>query len=227
MTKIDPGTGAEAKAHVKIKGEKLEIKFEGALENTLYTVWVDHRSRAGVAPGQQDEEAMADDYPVTGGTLTDGTFYGPGIARGVAPAFSTTQGVTSGMGLDANGVITDDDGDANFKIKLNYKLLELGASPVVAEDLVLEGANRVGGGWLRSYKGTIGTPSSQAVDADGLPIVIRSTAQGLTIVGHPDFVTHGHTPGVGGTDHSVVPSSGFVVPSSSFSGNFPGACMGS
>jgi hypothetical protein len=124
------------------------------------------------------------------------------------------------MGLDANAVVTNDHGKAKFNIKLDYKLLELGASPVVAEDLVEEGTNRVGGGWLRKYvNAVVSGPSIQQVDPDsGLPVLVRSTAQGITIVSHPDFVTHGHTPGVGGTDHSAVPNS-------SFKGDFPAACL--
>ena len=120
------------------------------------------------------------------------------------------------MGPDANSIVTDDYGNAKFKIKLDYKLLEPGASPVVAEDLVEQETNRVGGGWLRLYKGPITTASLREVDGYGIPVVIRSTAQGLTIVKHPDFITHGHTPGVGGTDHF-----------SGFNGDFSAACMGS
>ena len=84
---------------------------------------------------------------------------------------------------------------------------------MVAADLVNQdefGLNRVGGGWLRQYRekvniedpddppNLIPNPSLQEVDLDtGFPVLVRFTAQGITIVSHPDFVTHGHTPGVG------------------------------
>lgn len=51
-------------------------------------------------------------------------------------------------------------------------------------------------------------------------MLVCSTAQGITIISHPDFVTHGHAFGFGGTDYSVVPGA-------SFSGNCPPACLSS
>ena len=60
-------------------------------------------------------------------------------------------------------------------------------------------------------------PSNKEIDpATDRPVVVRATAQGITIVGHFDFVTHGHTPGVGGVDHF-----------SGFNGGFPAECLGS
>ena len=110
------------------------------------------------------------------------------------------------MGLDANAIITDEDGDGKFKIKLDYKLLAPGASPVVAAGLVNQdefGLNRVGGGRLRQYRekvniedpddlpNLIPNSSLQEVDPDtGLSMLVCSTAQGITIISHPDFVTY-------------------------------------
>ena len=131
--------------------------------------------------------------------------------QAVAPAFATTTGVTSGMGVDANGVITDGQGNATIVVDLNFNLLSKGASPLVALDLVDQGPDRlVGGGWLREYDDAT---DRQLVDNGGLPKVVRATAQGITVVGHTDFLTHGHTPGTDVVDRF-----------SGFKGDFPANC---
>ena len=110
-------------------------------------------------------------------------------------------------------------------VQLDYELLRPGDSPVVFGTLAMQGPNRVGGHWMRIYdppkkKKAKETASLQLTDGDddddddGLPLLERSTPQGITIVRHPDFVTHGHTPGVGGVDHF-----------SAFKGDFPAACL--
>ncbi|MGI9336848.1 MAG: hypothetical protein ACR2RL_27160 [Gammaproteobacteria bacterium] len=181
----------------------LIVRFRRARPHTLYTVWVDFRSR---------EFGFPSDYPFAQGAL----------ARGVAPAFGTTTGVTSGMGLDENAIITNRRGNATLHVLLDYDLFEPGASPVVGRQLAVQGPNRVGGYWLRkydlpAYDPVTGEPtkeaSVQSTDARGLPELERSTAQGLTIVGHHDRISHGHTPGVGGTDHFP-----------GFFGDFPADC---
>ncbi len=173
-----------AKVVIKSNG-KLKIKFRDASPNTLYTVWIDHLNRA--------EGALTPDYPLDKGALE----------RGVAPAFAIKAGVTSGMGLDPNGVITDEDGDAILRVKLDYSLLKPGDSPVVGAQLAMQGLNRVGGGWLRQYPEPVDVTASSQIPTEDDPTVAkveRSTAQGITIVQHPDYITHGHTPGVGGVD---------------------------
>ena len=174
----------KAEAKVIIKRNKLEVEFKKASPNRLYTVWIDYKNRA--------TKSLADDYPSVGLDVS-----GPGETRGVAPTFATTQGVTSGMGLDANGIITEKKGNGKLEIILDYNLLEAGASPVVAADLVNQGANRVGDGWLRVYQKKLDDgASNQVIDrATGLPKIVRATAQDITIVSHPnDSITHGHTP---------------------------------
>lgn len=192
LTTSDIGT-----AKVTIDGDELKIKVKDARANTLYTVWVDFKNRG--------TGLLTPDYP-------DG-----GIGRGVAPAFASTAGVTAGMGMDPNGFITDEDGDAVFKAELDYGLLKAGDSPVVGAELAMQGMNRVGGYWLRKYPvDQTMAASLQMVDpATGLPVLERATAQGFTIQHHPDSVTHGHTPGVGGIDHSGA-----------FKGDIPDSCKG-
>ena len=192
--------GAETgNAIATINTEKVRIKVTDAVPDSLYTVWVDFKSRT---TGQ-----LAADYPLSKGAL----------ARGVAPAFASTAGVTAGIGIDPNGLVTDSEGDAHFKVKLDYALLIPGVSPVVGAELALQGLNRVDGYWLRQYPVDPSVAaSSQITDpATRLPVLERATAQGFTIVRHPnDKITHGHTPGVKGVDHV-----------SGFKGDFPLECL--
>lgn len=193
LTSVDLGT-----AKVKIKGKRLIIKVKHARPHTLYTIWLDYKNRA--------TGLLADDYPLTAGAL----------ARGVAPAFASTAGVTSGMGLDPNAFVTNDNGRSIFRVKLDYRILDAGASPVVGGELTMQGLNRVGGHWLRQY------PTDESIAASvqsvhpytGLPLLERSTVQGITIQFHPDYISHGHTPGVKNVDHSGA-----------FKGDIPDDCL--
>ncbi len=187
-----------ARVVIKPNG-KFKVKFRKARPYTLYTVWIDHKNRAS---GE-----LAADYPLSQGALE----------RGVAPAFASTAGVTAGVGLDANAVITNANGNATLNVKLDYDLLAEGDSPVVNGELTMQGMNRVGGAWLREYPQpvdvmpSVQTPSVADITMAKLP---RSTPQGVTIVRHDDFISHGHTPGVGNVDHF-----------SAFKGDFPASCL--
>lgn len=205
---LNPASGQTGTVLVNIRPNSLRMRVRGAAPNTMYTIWTDHRSRA---TGQ-----MAADFPSPGPVQDPETGYhrGSAFARGVMPAVATTAGITSGMGLDGNAFVTNARGNANFRVRLDYNLLEPGASPVIAEDLAMQGANIVGGSWLRWFTGPVAAASIQAVDEDGLPLVVRSTAQGFTVQRHDDPTSHGHSPGVGGVDHFGA-----------WNGDFPAECM--
>ncbi len=192
LESTDAGT-----AQVTIKGKKLTVKVQNARPHTLYTIWLDFKSRA---TGE-----LSEDYPLDKGAL----------GRGVAPAFASTAGVTAGIGIDPNGFVTNNNGRKNFRAKLDYRILDSGASPVVGGELSMQGTNRIGGYWLRQYSiDPAIAPSVQEVHPyTGLPLLERATVQGITIQYHPDYITHGHTPGVGGVDHSGA-----------FKGDIPADC---
>ena len=197
---LTPAPGQPGKANVSVDGLDLQIRFRGANPLTLYSIWIDHRNRA---TGE-----LAADYPLDKGAAN----------RGVAPGFATTTGVTSGMGLDINGLVTDAQGNGTIKLELDYDLLATSGSPVVGAQLAMQGLNRVGGGWLRIYPVDPATTASRQVTdpKTGLPRLELSTAQGITVVRHLDKLTHGHTPGVGGgVDHTP-----------GFFGDFPAKCRG-
>jgi hypothetical protein len=192
LTSTDEGT-----AIVKVRKKILQIIVKNARPQTLYTVWLDYKSR--------ETGLLADDYPLEAGA----------IGRGIAPAFKSTAGVTAGMGLDPNSFITNRHGRAKFNVKLDYLILETGASPVVSGELSMQGTNLIGGYWLRQYPVDPNVaPSLQATHPfSGLPLLERSTVQGFTVQFHPDFISHGHTPGTKGVDHF-----------SAFKGDIPAEC---
>lgn len=203
---------AQGEARVYITPTSIEVRVQNARPNTLYTVWVDFQSRA---TGQ-----LSADYPVEGGSV-DLSRSGPGIARGVAPAFSKTAPVYEGMRTDVNGFMTDRWGNSRWYTSLDYNLLGRSTSPVTAASLTMQGQNRVGGSWLRFYEGNVFSAASaqsrtlSSFHYSNVPRLVLATAQGLTIVGHYVPVTHGHTPGVGGVDHFP-----------GFKGDFPSYCVG-
>jgi len=186
--------GAPGRFVVEVEENELKMEVSDADPNTLYTVWFNF------LPGR------------------------PADSQGVAPAFATIAGVFEGMRMDINGFITDSDGDAEFEAELDYNLLQPDDAPVVFKDntsdplrdLDKQGKNRVGGHWKRVYLSDDynAAASLQSTNPDGRPLVERGTAKGIVMAQHFDFVTHGHTPGVGGVD--------FFVP---FSGAFPPECM--
>ncbi len=197
--KLEPAAGHPntAKAQVDIKDRsQLKVKLSGALKQTLYTIWIDFRTRP--------DNTLPIDFPTESGV------------QAVLPAMAITDGVTNGIGLDVNAIVTDDEGDGSVEIKLDYEILQPYTTPVVG-GLAMQGMNRVGGFWMRQYPVHPSMAASlQKTDPKtGLPLVVRNTSAGITIVSHPDYITHGLTPGVGGVDHF-----------SAFSGNFPDNCMG-
>lgn len=194
--KLKTSTGAVGEAKVRIYQSFLEVRISKAQPGTLYTVWIDFKNRAS--------GKLSADYPADA------------EGRGVAPAFASTAPVWAGMGLDLNAIITDYQGTGRLSTVLDYDLLNPGDSPVVGAELAMQGMNRVGGYWMRQYPVDPSTAASlQTIDeGEELPVLVRATAQGITIVRHPDKITHGHTPGVGGVDHF-----------SAFKGDFPADCL--
>ena len=180
---MENSSGHPGSAQVIVIDNFLQVRVQGALPDTLYTVWVDYRNRA---TGE-----LAADYPDEDGALE----------RGVAPALSTVSPVYSGMIKDKNSFTTNSVGAATFTVSLDYDLLADGEGPVVFGELGMQGPNRVGGQWMRMYDPGARGASVQLVDDNGRPLLRRATPQGLTIVGHFDNLTHGMTPGVGGVDH--------------------------
>ena len=180
---LDNAEGQPGQCYAFIHQNLMAVWVFGGDPGTMYTIWIDCRDRI--------TRTVSEDYPTNA------------IARGVLPAFATTAPVYEGMRPDLNAFITDKQGHAFWVRQLDYQPLKPGDTPVVAADLNMQGANRVGGGWLRLYENDDeGVPSVQVIDPNtGRPVLPRATALGLTIQKHAVPVSHGHTPGVGGVDH--------------------------
>lgn len=161
---------------LRIKIRDAENGATTTVGDGMYTVWVSFKG--------------APDLPATSPTDT---------VRDVAPAFSTLAGVTAGLGLDDNAIVTNSKGKANFRSKLDYDLLLEGDSPVVGA-LALQASDpkqHLGGGWMRIYQGDGTQEPDFDRDSKGrIAKVERATAQGIIIVFHRDMISHGHTPGV-------------------------------
>ena len=181
---LTPASGHPGSAKVHIVNNNVSVKFRGTYAVTQYTVWIDFKNRA--------TGRITADYPLDQGSDV-----------ALSPAFASTAGVKSGMGMDPNGVVTDKEGDGIFKTKLDYEVFLSGAAPVVGKQLAAQGQNRVSGSWLRVYPSDPeAKPSLQSTDeVTGMPKLQRATAQGISVMFHADKVTHGHTPGISGLDY--------------------------
>ena len=188
-----PSENGTANFGISRNGKRVRIKLKNASPNSLYTVWI----------GVTD-----DSRPVDG----DNNF----LTQGVLPAFKTTQGATEGMGLDRNAILTDEDGDGKFSVKLDWDLLAPLATPLVSIELDTQDGQIVGGHWTREYdvdgrQVVAPDPKNPAVD---IPVLVRGTANGFILVEHPyTKITHGHSPGTKNLDRI----SGFSAP-------FPESC---
>ena len=190
---LDQAGDEQGVAEIRIHKKNLRVVIYGAKPGSMYTVWTDFRKR-------NDGSSPPDNFPL-------------GVPL-VSPAMPTNKGVTNGIGLDRNGIITDEYGEANVVIPLNYELLKKNRSPVVG-GLTMQGLNVVGGYWMRQYPQDPSVQaSSQIIKKPFKPKLVYSTAAGITMVRHPDTISHGLTPGVKNVDHF-----------SAWKGDFPSQCV--
>jgi len=169
---MTPGDGVAGTADVTIGNNRIRVKIDGTLPDTLYTVWITF----GGSPDR------------------------PAGASSSAPAMAITSPMYNGMRTDENGFFTDEAGVGKLKNYLGYDLMATGAAPVTTGHN-LQGLNRVGRNWMRVYGVDKNLAASvQLVDTNGTPLVERATPTGIAIVSHPDTTTHGGSPGVGGVD---------------------------
>lgn len=131
------------------------------------------------------------------------------------PAAADNAGFVGGNGMDPNGFVTDDQGNAQFQVKLNYDIFQPRSAPVLlrpgaSQALSLSQASggctvasdgtsyaaMVDTGFMRVYDNGSSTPSFQITDAPLRPRLVRGTVAGITFAEHLDGLTHGHVPGV-------------------------------
>lgn len=133
----------------------------------------------------------------------------------VTPAVADNAGFKAGTGLDPNGFVTDADGKATFRVKLNYEITQPEIAPIVLTPLTqtvkvepVSGpgachaapnssfSSLIDSAYARKFDTSSSTPSFQVLDGEHRAKLIRGTVASLVVVEHLDGLTHGHTPGV-------------------------------
>jgi hypothetical protein len=134
------------------------------------------------------------------------------------PAAADSAGFVAGNGLDPNGFVTDDKGNAQFQVRLNYDITQPRSAPLLlrlgtTQALPLSQASggcvaasdgtsytaMVDTGYMRVFDKTgsmAAMPSFQLADAPLKPRLIRGTVASIVLAEHLDGLTHGHVPGV-------------------------------
>jgi hypothetical protein len=189
----------------------LEFSVSGLKPNGVYTVWLELDTQKAPFSGTPPNFVATD--PQTGTTAD---------VFGFAPAAPDNAGFTAGNGLDPNGFITDDSGNAKFTIKLNYDIFQTGAAPVVLRPGLIQavpvspdpesglctasdGSSFPSGldtGYMRVFDtSTVAdppgvSPSYQVLDGQLKPRLVRGNVSGLIVAEHFDGLTHGHRPGL-------------------------------
>src|SRR5262249_25767269 len=97
----------------------LEFSVSGLKPNRVYTVCLLLDTTQAPFSGPPPNFVATDQQT---GTMAD--------VFGFAPAAADNAGFTAGNGLDPNGFITDERGNAKFTIKLNYDIFQPMAAPV-------------------------------------------------------------------------------------------------
>ncbi|HJZ67966.1 MAG TPA: hypothetical protein VKF81_07590 [Blastocatellia bacterium] len=191
-------------------GTTLRFSLSGLKPNAAHTVWLIFDTNQ--PPFSQTSGGLVATDSLTGTTAP---------VFGFAPAAADNAAFTAGVGLDPNGFVTDASGNAEFKIDLNFDILQPASAPVVLRPgatQVLEVASDSGsapcvaasGGtfqavidsnFMRVFDTSkaasppVTSPSFQTTDAPLKARLVRGTVKALTIAEHFDGLTHGHLPG--------------------------------
>lgn len=203
----------------------LEFSLTGLTPNAVHSVWLGLDSGANPCGGTGQPACRAPFVSCNGPQCVALDPNGNKInVFGFSPAAADDAGFTAGMGLDPNGFVTDGDGDAEFKIKLNYDIFRPMVAPTVLRPGITQGLAvgfdgfpgttcstalftgtqfpaRIDSGYARVYNSaTVAnlpavSPSYQLLDASGKPLLVRASVRAFQIIEHFDRITHGHVPG--------------------------------
>lgn len=137
------------------------------------------------------------------------------------PAAPDNAPYTSGVGLDPHGFITDDRGNARFRLELNYDIRPPRSAPLVLRPGVTQGvpvapvagqcapsssatfSSRIDSVFMRAFDLT--APARHPAQSPSFPLLqhaararlVRATVRGIFILEHLDGVTHGRVIGHG------------------------------
>lgn len=189
---------------------RLEFMLFGLTPNAVHSVWLEWDTARPPFSGT-GEDLLATD-PETGTTAN---------VYAYTPAAPDNAAFTGGMGLDPNGFVADDSGNALFRLELNYDIFQPQAAPVVlrpgATQTVRvassggacvgspEGAlaSRIDSAYMRVFNtSTVAnlparSPSFPVLSAPLRARLVRGAVREIRVVEHFDGVTHGHLRGVG------------------------------
>ena len=193
---------------------RLEFTLFGLAPNAVHSVWLQFDTARPPFSGT-GQELLATD-PETGTTASVYVF---------TPAAPDNAVFAGGMGLDPNGFVADDSGNAQFRLELNYDiLLQQQTAPVVlrpgatqtvrvasaggacvgSPEGVLD--SRIDSAYMRAFNtSTVASlparsPSFPVLSAPFTARLVRGAVREIRVVEHFDGVTHGHLRGVGSVE---------------------------
>ena len=189
---------------------KLDFSLSGLTPASVYSVWLLlDTAKSPFVPGSCPNCVARD--PDSG---VQSNVYG------FSPAAADNAGFTAGIGIDPNGFVADDDGNAQFTIELNYDIFQPASAPLVLRAGTTESVAvmpmpgtcvglqtgdfpaAVDSGYMRVYDSSIvanlpgASPAYEVLDGKLKPRLVRGTVTGFEIAEHFDGLTHGHRPGL-------------------------------
>ena len=187
-------------------GVTLELTVSGLKPNTVHSFWQVFDTTK--PPFVTD--------PVLGlAVVTDKNLGTLAPARPNTPAVDDRSGFKGGTALDPNGFVTDANGNAKFKVTLNYDPTKPETVPVVlgghGESVQVAPVTGPGAcvaapgssftalvdsAYVRQYDSSRKEASFQIHDGYYRAKLVRGTAASFVVVEHLDGLTHGHVPGV-------------------------------
>jgi hypothetical protein len=205
-------SGQAGQVVIKTKNEGTTLRFtlSGLVPNATHTVWLIFDTNQ--PPFSQTSSGLVATDPATGTTAP---------VFGFSPAAADNAGFTAGIGLDPNGFISDASGNAEFKIDLNFDIMQPASAALVLRPgatQTLGLASDTGGSPCIAATGGAfqavidsnfvrvfdtsksasppgASPSFQMAEAPLKAKLVRGTVKALTIAEHFDGLTHGHLPG--------------------------------
>jgi hypothetical protein len=119
----------------------LQFSLTGLTPNAVHSAWLHFDN--GINPcGSDGQPACPAPFTSCNGPMCVALDPARGTPVNVfsfTPAAPDDAGFTAGNGLDPNGFVSDGDGNAKFKIKLNYDIFQANVAPLVLRPGVSEG----------------------------------------------------------------------------------------
>jgi len=136
-------SGQAGVIHISVEEGQTTLQFSltGLTPNAVHSVWLILDSGANPCGGTGQPACLAPFTSCNGPACVakDPARGTPVNVFGFTPAAADDAGFTGGMALDPNGFVTDANGNAEFKIKLNYDIFQPAVAPTVLRPGVTQG----------------------------------------------------------------------------------------